>query len=97
MNDYLFIIRGGDVIAQTKSPNEIQTHMQKWQTWMKGLAEAGKLIGGQPLAKEARSIVDGGTKVIDKPLAEAKEIVGGYIMVKSETLDAAAEIAKEDS
>ncbi len=94
MKDFMFIIRGGDDVAAMKSPEEMQDHMQHWQKWMGGLAEAGKFVGGQPLQREARSLVDGGTRVIDRPLAEAKELVGGYIIVKADTLNEASELAK---
>ena len=90
----MFIIRGGDDVAESKSPEEMQEHMQDWQKWMGGLAEKGKLIGGEPLQPEAKSWINGGTKVIDRALAEGKELVGGYIMVKADSLDEASELAK---
>lgn len=94
MKEFLFIIRGGDDVAEQKSPEEMQAHMQEWQKWMGGLANQGKLVGGQPLELEGKSLIEGGTKVIDRPLAEAKELVGGYIIVKADTLDEATEYAK---
>jgi hypothetical protein len=94
MKDYMFIIRGEDV-REIKSPEEMQEHMQHWQKWMGGLAEAGKFVAGQPLTNEGRSLVDGGTRVIDRPLAEAKELVGGYIIVKADNLVEATELARD--
>ncbi len=95
MQDYMFIIRGGDDLATMKSPEEMQAHMQDWQKWMGGLAEQGKLVGGQPLVQEGKSLINGGTQVVDRPLAEAKEMVGGYIIVKAETLDEAVDLARD--
>lgn len=94
MNEYMMIIRGGDDEMAKLSPEEMEQHMQLWQQWMGGIAEKGQLIGGQPLEAEAISIIDGGKTVIDRPLAEGKEMVGGYIMVKANTLQEAAEMAK---
>ena len=94
MKDFMFIIRGGDDVAATKSPEEMQEHMQDWQKWMGGLAGKGNLVGGEPLQLEAISIVNGGNKVIDRPLAEGKELVGGYIVVKANSLSEAADLAK---
>jgi hypothetical protein len=94
MKDYMFIIRGGDDVEATKSPEEMQAHMQDWQKWMGGLAQQGKLTGGQPLMGEGKSLIESGTKMIDRPLVEGKELVGGYIIVKANTLDEAAEMAK---
>jgi len=61
---------------------------------MGGLAENGKLVGGQPLNCELRSITESGTKIIDRPLAEGKELVGGYLIVKANSLNEASELAK---
>lgn len=94
MNEYLYIIRGGDEELATKSPEEMQAHMQDWQKWMGGLAEAGKFVGGQPLMPDAKSIIEGGAKVVDRPLAEAKEMVGGYLIMKAENLQDATELGK---
>ena len=94
MKDFMFIIRGGQDDSGQRSPEEMQAHMQKWQTWMGGLAQKGELVGGQPLGKEAKTLIESGSKVIDRPLVEGKELVGGYILVKSNDLDHACEQAK---
>lgn len=94
MQDYMFIIRGGDEAAAAKSPEEMQAHMQLWQKWMGGMAEKGLLVAGQPLAAGGKSVIDGGAKVIDRPLTEGKELIGGYLIIKAKSLEAAAETAK---
>jgi hypothetical protein len=93
MKDYLFIIRGGHDMS-TFSPEEIQAHMKEWEVWMGGLAQNGKLVGGEPLQNEGKTLTERGTKITDRPLAEGKELVGGYIIVKADTLDEAAGMAK---
>ena len=94
MTDYMFIIRGGQDLEDLKSPEEMQEHMEHWGRWMGGLAQEGKLVGGQPLNNEAKSLIESGTKVVDRALAEGKELVGGYIIVKADSLDEATELAK---
>lgn len=94
MKDFMFIIRGGDDLEQTQSLEEMQAHMEDWQKWMGTLAEKGQLIGGDPLQKEAISLTERGHKVTDRPLAEGKELIGGYILVKANSLQEAAEMAK---
>ena len=94
MNDYLYIIRGGDDEFANLSPEEMQVHMQDWQKWMGGLAEEGKFVGGQPLKPEAMSIIGSSIKVVDRPLAEAKELVGGYLIMKANDLMEATELGK---
>jgi len=93
MNEYLFIIRGGDM-DESQSPEQMQEHMDAWGVWMGGLAQDGKLVGGQPLMNPGKTLTEKGTKVTDRPLAEGKELVGGYILVKADNLDEAAGLAQ---
>ena len=92
MNEYLFIIRGG--MEGQPSPEEMQTEMEKWRVWMGGLAEKGILVGGQPLENPGKTLIENGTKVIDRPLVEGKELIGGYIIVKADSLEEGTELAK---
>ncbi len=94
MKEFMFVIRGGHDVRDTKSPEEMEAHMQLWQKWMGGMAQAGTLVGGQPLGGEGKTLIDSGSTVIDRPLMEGKELVGGYIIVKSDSLEAATELAK---
>jgi hypothetical protein len=94
MNEYLIIIRGGEDLSDNYSPEQMQEHMQKWQQWMGGIAEQGKFGGGQPLMNEGHSIINSGKTVIDRPLAEGKELVGGYLIFKADSLEEATELAK---
>ena len=91
MSEFMFIIRGGQI--PDRSPEYMQAHMEEWGKWMGGLAEQGKLVGGEPLNDAAKSVIESGTKVVDRPLAEGKELVGGYIIVKAESLDEATDLA----
>ncbi|MBQ0735939.1 YciI family protein [Aquimarina celericrescens] len=95
MKEFLLIIRGGDDESGHRSPEEMQKHMQHWQRWMSGLAEEGKFVGGQPLKSEGKTIVEGGSRVIDRPLAEGKELVGGYLLIHADSLEDATNISKD--
>lgn len=95
MKQYLLIIRGGEDIANQKSPEEMQAHMQDWQKWMESIAQKGNLVGGEPLMQEGKSIIESGTKVIDRPLMEGKELVGGYLMFQAGSLEEATALAKD--
>ncbi len=95
MKEFLLIIRGGHDEAGDRSPEEMQKHMEHWQRWMGGLAEKGMLVGGQPLMSEGKTLIEKGSKVIDRPLAEGKELVGGYLLIKADSLDHATDLAKD--
>ena len=94
MKEFLYIIRGGQDEMQNASPEDIQDHMAKWSKWMGGMAEQGLLVGGQPLEYAGKTLIESGTKVIDRPLAEGKELIGGYLIVRAENLEGATELAK---
>jgi len=94
MKDYLFLFRGGDAARAQTSPEEMQEHMQKWGAWMQGLSQKEVLVGGLPLDKGGKVVEKAGEVITDGPFAEGKEIVGGYLMVKSESLDGAVDISK---
>ena len=93
MKDFLYLFKGGD--HSTLSPDEMQKHMQEWGAWMENLGKAGKFKGGDPL-EDGGKIVSGKTNkvVTDGPFPEAKELVGGYLIVQAESVGEAAEMAK---
>lgn len=75
------------------SPEEMQTSMQKWMDWIGGIAAQGKLADrGNRLAHDGR-VVKPAQVVTDGPYIETKESVGGFIVVRAESLDEAAEMA----
>jgi hypothetical protein len=92
MANFLFIYRGGNTSQMT--PDEMQRHMQKWQTWItEGLQKGWLIEPGDALTREGR-VVRGKNVVTDGPFVEAKEIVGGFSIARAETIEAAAELAK---
>jgi hypothetical protein len=52
--------------------------------------------GLEPTSKAARVRISGGKiKVIDGPFTEAKEVIGGYAILKAPSLENAVQMAKE--
>jgi len=73
---------------------EMEETIRKWQDWIGGIAAQGKFVATHQLSYEGKSL-DAKGVVSDGPYVELKEVIGGYIIVKSEDLDAAIEIAKD--
>jgi hypothetical protein len=94
MNSYLLLFRGGDSTAANNSPEEKQAHMQKWFVRMGGSSEKGIMAGAEPLHPTGKTIKGTGKVVSDGPFMENKEMVGGYLICKADTYEAAVEIAK---
>ncbi|MEO6740222.1 MAG: YciI family protein [Chthoniobacteraceae bacterium] len=70
--------------------------MQRLNAWLSRWSEKGSIKSGQPLGDDGRVI--SGTQqrsVADGPYAEAKEAVGGYVMVLAADIEEAMSIAGE--
>jgi len=94
MANFMFVYRGGDEAYATMTPNEIQQNMQQWGDWIRGALKQGWMVDpGDALTPEGR-VVNAKKVVTDGPFVESKECVGGYSVVKADTIDAAAELAK---
>lgn len=92
MKEYLLLLRGGKPMT-SKTEQEAQAEMQAWGVYMGGLAQNGQLVGGLPLVGGGKTVSAAGTT--DEAVTSAKEgIVGGYLIIKADSLEAAAEIAK---
>ncbi|MDO6694784.1 YciI family protein [Aliiglaciecola sp. 3_MG-2023] len=96
MNEYMLIYRGGNKDWMTDtSPEDMAEAMEKWGQWMAELEERKQLVsGGSPLNYEGKRLTGDGV-VTDVSLAEIKELVTGYSIVRSETMEDAIEIAKK--
>ena len=97
MKDFLLIFR--DTLQNTEdyvkmSPADLQADMERWNVWMNGLAQAGKLVGGQPLLVDGTVIKGPAKKTTDGPYIEGKDIVGGYLLIKATDLKEATELSK---
>ena len=91
MTEFVFLYRGGD---RPTSPEVGQQIMQKWMGWLKGLADRGHMIDrGQPLEHTGKIVARDGT-VTDGPFAEAKDVVGGFSLIRARDVAEAAELAK---
>jgi hypothetical protein len=67
--------------------------MQRWGEWMKDLKDKGHFKGGQPLERNGQ-VVNRQKVVTDGPYAEAKDLVGGFMLIEVKDLAQASEIAK---
>jgi hypothetical protein len=94
MAKFLFVYRRGSTLADKMSPEEMQQHLKKWETWIgEGLSKGWLLDSGDALTQEGR-VVNARKVVTDGPFVEAKEVVGGYSIAQADSIDTAAELAK---
>jgi hypothetical protein len=77
------------------TPEQMQQNMGAWMNWIGGLRAKGLYKAGSPLQDDTRVLSGtGGASVTDGPFAEAKETVGGYMIVAAQDIAEAASMAK---
>src|SRR5437763_16697326 len=92
--EFMLLFRNEKMEGEKPSAEQMQAMMQQWQTWIEGIAAAGKFSSTNRLLTEGKSIKPGNV-VSDGPYMEVKEMVGGYVIVKAADIDEATEIAKD--
>ncbi len=93
MKQFMFIFRGGDTHYAKQSPEVKQKDMQKWFTWIDQLKKQGNYVSGMPLEMEGKIVHT--EKTTDGPFAEGKELIGGFFIVKANSLDEASNLAND--
>ena len=94
MKEYMMIFRNEKKEGGEKpSAEQMQAVMKQWQNWIGGIAAKGNYSSTNRLISEGKTIKP--NKVVtDGPYVEAKEMIGGYLVVKANSLDEAVEMAK---
>jgi hypothetical protein len=93
MKEFILIFRHENASGKV-SPEQMQTWMKQTMDWIGGIAAQNKFIGGSGLLFEDAKVVGHNGIVTNGPFGEIKETLGGYIMVKAESVEEAVEFAK---
>ena len=93
-NQYLLLFRDDGWYTHL-SVEELEAVIAKFQTWFENFSAKGIVRGGQALGREERVISGKGRRSVnDGPFAEAKEAIGGYLLLTADSLEEATAIAK---
>jgi hypothetical protein len=97
MKEFALIFRvNGNNPGAAPSPAELQNRMTTWMNWMGGIAAKDRLVSnGNRLGVKGSKWVGSDGVVSDGPYTEVKEFINGYIIVRAESSDEAAEMARE--
>lgn len=93
MNDFMLIFRHQDG-SKLASPEQMQIWMKQTMDWINGIAAQNKFSGGNGLPFDDARVVRHNNVVTNGPFGEIKETIGGYIIVKADSVDEAVEFAK---
>jgi hypothetical protein len=94
MKEYMLIFLGADYGHNGLSPEQIQEKMSKWFAWGDKMAKDGILVGGKALTSDGKRVVGKDRLLTDGPAAESKELVGGYYVIKVDSMERALEEAQ---
>src|SRR5262249_6687321 len=94
---YLLLIYNNPATYEAMPEDERNTIFADVDRIMDELKKSGEFVGGQALADPSQSktvrVRDGVPAVTDGPYVEAKEQMGGYLIVDCDTPERAVEIA----
>ncbi|WP_212005238.1 YciI family protein [Chitinophaga sp. HK235] len=93
MKEFMLLFRQPSYDYSNASPAEMQTLAGKWQDWVSNIVAQDKLSSHGPrLALEGKVLKAGGV-VTDGPFVEVREMLGSFIIVRAESLEAATTLA----
>jgi hypothetical protein len=94
---YLLLFRGTDWESCGLSKDEIRQAVDKVNAWFDTLSSTGKMVAAQPLMDKGVVLSGkrGGVKT-DGPFTEAKEVIGGYVLLSVETMEEAVALAESN-
>jgi len=80
--------------SKIASPEQMQIWMKQTMDWIGGIASQNKFVVGNGLNFDDARVVHHNKVVTNGPFGEIKETIGGYLIVKAESIDEAVEFAK---
>ncbi|HYE55347.1 MAG TPA: YciI family protein [Chitinophagaceae bacterium] len=96
MEQYALIMRHEDG-AKVASPEQIQQWMKQTMDWIGNIAAQNKFVSGTGLPFDNAKVVttkNGKPLVTNGPFGDIKETIGGFIVVRAESVEEAVEFAK---
>jgi hypothetical protein len=93
MKEFMLIFRHEDG-QKVASPEQIEVWMKQTMDWIGGIAAQNKFVEGNGLYFDDAHVVHHRGLVTNGPFGHVKETLGGYIVVKAESVQEAIEFAK---
>ena len=93
MDEFILIMRHPDG-SKIASPEQMQIWMKQTMDWIGGIAAQNKYVGGQGLLFDDSRVITKHHVVTNGPFGDVAETIGGYMIVKAESIDEAVAFAK---
>lgn len=93
MNEFILIFRHEDG-NKVASPEQLQAWMKQTMDWISSITAQNKFVGGNGLPFDDSRVVWHNHVVTNGPFGDIKETIGGYVIVKADSVEEAVEFAK---
>lgn len=93
MDEFLLIFRHEDG-QKVASPEQLQTWMKQTMDWIGTIAAKNKFVSGTGLPFDDARVVRHNNLVTNGPFGDIKETIGGFVVVRADSVDEAVEFAK---
>src|SRR5271154_2455054 len=93
MDEFILIFRHEDA-SKVVSPEQIQLWMKQTMDWIQSIPAPGSFVSGTGLPFDDAKVVRSNKVVTNGPFGEIKETIGGFIIVKANSVEEAGEFAK---
>jgi hypothetical protein len=93
MDEFILIMRHPDG-SKIASPEQMQVWMKQTMDWIGGIAAQNKFVSGTGLLFDDARVVTRHSVVTNGPFGEVAETIGGFMIVRAESIEEAVEFAK---
>src|SRR3954467_8639777 len=96
MEEFALIMRHEDG-TKIASPEQMQIWMKQTMDWIGGITAQNKFVSGTGLPFDNAKVItnqSGKSVVTNGPYGDIKETIGGFIVVKADSVEEAVEFAK---
>ena len=93
MEEFMLIFRHEDG-SKIASPEQMQIWMKQTMDWIGGIAARNKFVQGNGLSFDDARVVRSKSIVTNGPFGDIKETIGGYLIVRADSIEEAVEFAK---
>ncbi|MGZ8868090.1 MAG: YciI family protein [Thermoanaerobaculia bacterium] len=94
MPRFLLVLRDGEWNPEAMSPEEIQSVLSRYRTWVDRVKGDGQKLRDNE-GRVLRRNGSGKISVTDGPYAEAREVLGGFLVVEAPDYDAAVKLCED--
>ena len=98
MAKFMLILHNPPGNLDNLSPEELQQKVEKYRAWLDRMRSTGRYVSSEKLGEEGGKLLNlhkGRLQFMDGPYAEAKEVVGGYFVLRAANYEEAIELIRD--